>query len=106
MCNTTRKVREGRLASLYVGGTWVGARAGGRREIRCPADGTAVGTVDEATAADTEAAIAAARDAFDEGPWPHLSTHVRADVLLRVADLLQRDKAAIARMESLDTGKR
>ncbi len=94
------------MSSLYVGGVWTGARAGGRREIRCPADGALVGTVDEATAADTEAAIAAARDAFDEGPWPQLSTRARADVLLEVADLLQRDKAAIARMESLDTGKR
>src|ERR1700754_910857 len=106
MCNKPVNVTEGRVSSLLGGGTWVGARAGGRREVRCPADGTAVGPVDEATPADTEAATAAARDAFDEGPWPHLSTHVRPDVLLRVADLLQRDKAAIARMESLDTGKR
>ncbi len=94
------------MSSLYIGGSWVRARAGGTREIRCPADGSLVGTVDEASAADTEAAIAAAREAFDEGPWPHLPTAERADVLLKVADLLQRDKADIARMESLDTGKR
>ena len=55
---------------------------------------------------DTEAAIAAARAAFDDGPWPGTSARERGDLLLRVADLLQRDKAELARMESLDTGKR
>ncbi len=94
------------MKSLYIDGAWVGARAGARREIRCPADGTVVDTVDEATAADTEAAILAARNAFDEGPWPGTPIAERADLLLRVADLLQRDKAEIARWESLDTGKR
>jgi betaine-aldehyde dehydrogenase len=94
------------VPELYVAGRWVPARAGGRREIRCPADGSLVGAVDEATAGDTDAAIAAARESFDNGPWPRLTTAERADVLLRLADLLQRDKAEIARMESLDTGKR
>ncbi|MGI8529774.1 MAG: aldehyde dehydrogenase family protein, partial [Geodermatophilaceae bacterium] len=94
------------VPSLYVAGSWLPARAGGRREIRCPADGILVGEVDEATADDTAAAIAAAREAFDHGPWPTTSARERGALLLRVADLLQRDKDAIARMESRDTGKR
>ena len=94
------------VAELYVDGRWVGARAGGRREIRCPADGSLVGVVDEAAEADTLAAIAAARRAFDEGPWPTTAIGERGRLLLRVAELLQRDKAEIARWESLDTGKR
>jgi betaine-aldehyde dehydrogenase len=99
--------REGRrVAELYIDGQWVSARAGGQREIRCPADGTLVGVVDEAGVADTEAAIAAARRAFDEGPWPRTSSSARADLLLAVAGMLERDRADIARWESLDTGKR
>ncbi len=90
----------------FIGGTWVAAHEGGRREIRCPADGQLVAEIDESTAVDTEAAIAAARTAFDEGDWPRTSARERGDLLLRVADLLQRDKAEMARMESLDTGKR
>lgn len=90
----------------FVAGAWVAAREGGRREIRCPADGTLVAEVDESTAVDTEAAIAAAREAFDSGPWPRTSARERGDLLLRVAELLQRDRAEIARLESLDTGKR
>ena len=56
------------MADLYVDGEWRDPVAGGRREIRCPADGTLVATVSEGTRADTEAAIAAARRAFDDGP--------------------------------------
>jgi len=90
----------------FIGGSWVAAQLGGRREIRCPADGSLVAEIDESTAVDTEAAIDAARRAFDEGGWPGTSARERGDLLLRVADLLQRDKAEMARMESLDTGKR
>ncbi|HEY3709734.1 MAG TPA: aldehyde dehydrogenase family protein [Amycolatopsis sp.] len=94
------------MADLYIGGEWVNAKAGGRREIRCPADGTPVGTVDEAGRADTEAAIAAARRAFDTGPWPSTAAAARGDLLLHTAALLDRDAEAFARAESLDTGKR
>ena len=55
---------------------------------------------------DTDAAVAAAHRAFHEGAWPRTSARERGDLLLRVADLLERDTADIARMESLDTGKR
>jgi betaine-aldehyde dehydrogenase len=91
---------------ILIGGQWRSARDGGRREIRCPADGTLVSEVDEAGPADTSDAIAAAREAFDRGPWPGTPAVGRGDLLHRVADLLERDKAAVARAESLDTGKR
>ena len=94
------------MADLYVDGRWVPARAGARREIRCPADGSLVAEVDEGSAADTEAAIDAARVAFDDGSWSHTPARERGDLLARVADLLERDTAVIARLESLDTGKR
>ena len=58
------------MPDLYVNGAWVSARSGERREIVCPADGILVAEVDEASAADTEAAIAAASTAFHDGPWP------------------------------------
>ncbi|NYE37011.1 betaine-aldehyde dehydrogenase [Nocardioides cavernae] len=94
------------MPDLYIDGSWESARAGGRREIRCPADGTLVAEVDEADAEDTSRAIAAAHRAFHDGEWPGWSNRARGDLLLRVADLLERDKADVARAESLDTGKR
>jgi betaine-aldehyde dehydrogenase len=94
------------MPELYVDGAWTAAAAGGRRSIHCPADGTLVAEVDEATAADTDLAIAAAYRAFHEGPWPETSARERGDLLLRVADLLERDAEEVALAESRDTGKR
>ncbi|MGH3979960.1 MAG: aldehyde dehydrogenase family protein [Pseudonocardiaceae bacterium] len=94
------------MPELFIGGTWVAAREGGMREIRCPADGNLVCTVDEGTRADAEEAIAAARAAFDSGEWPATPATERGALLSRVAGILQRDRDAFARAESLDTGKR
>ncbi|MFJ8386474.1 aldehyde dehydrogenase family protein [Streptomyces sp. NPDC094438] len=94
------------MPELFIDGRWHAAVDGRTREIRCPADGTLVATVDEAGPKDTAAAIAAARAAFDHGPWPRTAPAERGALLLRVADLLVRDKEQLARAESLDTGKR
>ncbi|MFJ6633686.1 aldehyde dehydrogenase family protein [Streptomyces sp. NPDC091376] len=94
------------MPELFIGGNWTAAVDGQVREIRCPADGTLVASVDEAGPEDVAAAIAAARDAFDRGPWPGTPAAERGALLLRVGALLERDRDALARAESLDTGKR
>ncbi|MGH3620420.1 MAG: aldehyde dehydrogenase family protein, partial [Sciscionella sp.] len=94
------------MVDFLIDGNWVAATGGARRQIHCPADGALVAEVDEGTAADAEAAITAARRAFDTGAWPRTPAGERGDLLLAVADLLERDKAEYARAESLDTGKR
>ena len=86
------------MPELYVDGAWTSAAAGGRREIRCPADGSLVAEVDEAGAEDTDAAIAAAHRAFHDGEWPTTSGRERGDLLLRLADLLERDADEVARV--------
>jgi len=94
------------VADLFIDGRWVPARAGGRRTITCPADGTVVGEVDEADESDTLAAIGAARRAVDDARWRDTPAAERAAVLGRIADVLERDRDEIARAEALDTGKR
>ncbi|MFB8119459.1 aldehyde dehydrogenase family protein [Streptomyces sp. NPDC055962] len=94
------------MPELFIGGRWSAALEGATREIRCPADGELVAVVDEAGERDAAAAVAAAREAFDRGPWPRTPAAERGRLLLRVADLLERDKDAFARAETLDTGKR
>ncbi|MER6563888.1 aldehyde dehydrogenase family protein, partial [Streptomyces sp. NPDC001027] len=94
------------MADLYVNGEWRDPLAGGHRDIRCPSDGTLTATVSEGTRPDAEAAIAAAREAFDSGPWPGASERERGALLLRTADIIERDTKSFARAESLDTGKR
>ncbi|MDA3626693.1 aldehyde dehydrogenase family protein [Saccharopolyspora sp. WRP15-2] len=97
---------ENSAPTLFIDGEWVPAADGRTREIHCPADGELVATVSEGGRADTERAIAAARRVFDEGSWASTSPWERGDLLLRVSDIIQRDKAEFARAESLDTGKR
>jgi betaine-aldehyde dehydrogenase len=90
---------------LYIGAGWRHASDGGTREIVNPADGSIAAVVDEATPEDASAAVSAARAAFDDGAWPATSVTERAALLERIADLLQRDKEALASLETRDTGK-
>ncbi len=94
------------MTDLFVDGRWCGARSGATRDIRCPADGRHVATVDEGGRADAEAAVLAARTAFDSGPWSHTPAQERGALLWRLADLLAEHQDELARAESLDTGKR
>jgi len=90
---------------LYIGGAWRHASDGGTRDIVNPADGSVAAVVDEATPDDAVAAVSAARATFDDGAWPAASAAERAALLDRIADLLQRDKEALAALETRDTGK-
>jgi len=94
------------MSDLFIDGEWRTSADGGQRTIRCPADGTEVRTVDEATVEDARDAVAAARRAFDHGPWPHTPTPQRAALLRCIAGRLRAEKDDVARLESLDTGKR
>jgi betaine-aldehyde dehydrogenase len=94
------------MDSLFIDGEWRAARSGGTRTITCPADGREVVTVDEAGAEDAADAVRAARRAFDSGPWPRTPPPERAALVRRLADRLVADKDEVARLESLDTGKR
>ncbi len=94
---------------LFVGGRWRAADAGGRRTIRCPADGEVVGVVAEGSAVDVDHAVQAARTAFDssgEDSWRRWTPASRAAVLLAAADRLDERTDDLAGLESLDTGKR
>jgi betaine-aldehyde dehydrogenase len=94
------------VPDLFIAGEWRDAADGATREIRCPADGRHVGTVSEGGEQDAVAAVVAARAAFDNGPWPRTPAPERAALLHRLADRLEDDKEEVARLESLDTGKR
>ncbi|BDV26684.1 betaine-aldehyde dehydrogenase [Corynebacterium ulcerans] len=91
-------------ATLFIDGQWVPALDGGTRVITNPADRSVVGTVSEASEADTEKAIKAARRAFDAGEWAPAVE--RGKILLKVAEAIRDNKDQLARAESADTGKR
>jgi betaine-aldehyde dehydrogenase len=91
--------------ALFIDGSWVPSVAAGVREVINPFDGSVLQQIDEADESDATTAVSAARRAFDLGPWPSTPASERSALLNRVADLLQRDRARIARIETLDTGK-
>ncbi len=94
------------MENLFIDGAWVAAQSGATRQICCPANGRLVATVSEAGTVDTQAAIAAARAAFDSGVWPGTSAVERGELLRRTADLVHERREQFALAEALDTGKR
>jgi betaine-aldehyde dehydrogenase len=93
------------VASLFIDGEWVASADGTTSAVIDPSDGTVVTEVDVATDAQVQAAIAAARRAFDATGWPRTPASERAALLDRVADLLDRDQEELARAETANTGK-
>lgn len=99
---TTFEIEPGRL---FIGGQWREAADGARTEVVDPSRGTVVTTVADAGAADVDAAVRAAREAFDDGAWSGLSGRERGRVLHRVAELIRENADTIAELESRDVGK-
>jgi betaine-aldehyde dehydrogenase len=90
---------------LYIAGKWTEAADGGTAQTLNPFDGSVLDTVAEAASPDVDAAVAAAQEAFEAGPWRRTTLTERGALLARIADLLQRDREQLAHTESLDTGK-
>lgn len=97
---------ESGVRSLYINGAWESAAQGTTRTITCPADGSTVGVVSEAADEDTLRAIKVARETFDNSSWTATPATERGKILLRVADIIRKNKDLFAAAESADTGKR
>ena len=76
--------------SLFIGGKWTTPAGSDRISVVSPATEETVGSVPAVTNADVDAAVAAARDAFDSGPWPSTPPLERAEVLTKVARLIEQ----------------
>ncbi|MBV6760255.1 aldehyde dehydrogenase family protein [Rhodococcus opacus] len=74
-------------------------------ERRSPATGAVVSRYQRGTAEDAHAAIAVARAAFDDGPWPRMTGTERGRVILEWARLIRRDHIRLAELESAEAGK-
>jgi acyl-CoA reductase-like NAD-dependent aldehyde dehydrogenase len=94
-----------RTYQLLIGGRWVDAASGKTFEDLNPTTGEVLAKIAEAEAEDVHRAVAAARIAFEEGPWGRMPGSERGKILIRIADLLEREADAIARLESQDNGR-
>ena len=90
---------EGRL---FIGGEFVDAAKGGRIPVVNPHDNSILAEVSEATAADIDRAVAAARKAFPA--WKRMAAADRGRLIARLADAIEADGDYLARLETLDTG--
>ncbi|TQM66970.1 gamma-glutamyl-gamma-aminobutyraldehyde dehydrogenase [Actinomadura hallensis] len=102
------RARAERLAPRtghHIGGSFTPSRDGAVLPVAAPRDGRVIAEVAAAGPADVDDAVAAARRAFDEGPWPRLAPAERKAALLRLADLVERDRETLALLVSLEMGK-
>src|SRR5947207_8313455 len=82
---------------LFIDGDWVKSTGSGTIEVISPGTEEPIGRVPDSTEADIDAAVAAARRAFDSGPWPRTSPSERADLLAGVSATIQARSEEIAR---------
>ena len=68
---------------LYIGGEWVAPDGSEVIEVISPATEEVIGQVPHASTGDADRAVAAARKAFDDGPWPHMTPVERAEAIGR-----------------------
>ncbi|WP_197375711.1 aldehyde dehydrogenase [Mycolicibacterium baixiangningiae] len=90
---------------LFIGGQWVEPSTSEVIDVHSPATGEKVGQVPLAAAADVDAACAAARKAFDEGPWPRMSPDERAAILGAAVKLMEERGDELKSLLAAETGQ-
>jgi phenylacetaldehyde dehydrogenase len=91
---------------MLINGKWVDAASGKTFDTLNPATGEVLSRVAEGDREDINRAVAAARAAFDSGPWTQkLTASDRSKLIWKLADLLEKNLEEFAQLESLDNGK-
>lgn len=92
------------LDELFIGGRWVPTATGRTVDVVSPSTESVVAQVADATTADVDRAVAAARSAFDAGPWPRMTMSERLAVMRRVRDALAERQDIVARIVTTELG--
>lgn len=90
---------------LLINNQWQEAASGKTFPVYDPATGEVMAQVAEGDQADIDAAVKAARQAFESGPWPELTPSQRGQLVWKLGDLLEKNLEEFACLESLDNGK-
>ncbi|OYD61462.1 aldehyde dehydrogenase family protein [Rhodococcus sp. OK302] len=89
---------------LFIDGKWVTTHDQRTTAVTNPATGTTIGTVPEGGAADLDAAVDAARRAYDDGPWSRMSLRERSVLLHRFVDVLDSHRSELASTITAESG--
>ncbi|PIA40491.1 hypothetical protein AQUCO_02500299v1 [Aquilegia coerulea] len=94
-----------KYTQLLINGKFVDAASGKTFQTLDPRTGDVIANVSEGDAEDINRAVSAARTAFDDGPWPKMPPYERSRILLRFADLIEKNIDELAALETWDNGK-
>src|SRR6201990_49208 len=90
---------------MFINGTWTAGSSGKTVPVYDPSTEEVIAAIPDASVADVNAAVAAARHAFDEGGWPQTSAQERGRILFRIAAKLREQASALAELETRNCGK-
>ena len=102
---TRHPYADGSYKKMLVDGKWVDSASGKKFETLNPATGELLASVAEGDAEDINRAVAAARRAF-EGPWSKAKPFERQNLLLRLADLVEKNFEELSQFDTLDMARR
>ena len=95
---------QDRLDRLFIGGEWVEPATGDKIEVVSPTTEQVIAKAPAASTIDMNRAVAAARHAFDAGPWPHTSLDERIAIVQRLSDALAANHDAMADLITEEMG--
>lgn len=93
------------VTKLLINGQWVNSVSGKTFPTINPSTGEPIAQIAEADAADVDKAVAAARAAFEKGPWKKMTAAQRGALMYKLADLMEKNLDELAQLEALDNGK-
>jgi len=96
------KIKPGKL---FINGRWVDSVSGKTFDTLNPATEDVITSVAEGDSADIDLAVSAACEAFENGPWKKTDARDRGRILLKIADLIEKNKDELALLDTLDNGK-
>ena len=98
-------VTQSKLEPMLINGELREGNSTNRIPVYDPSTEEVIAEIPDATSADVDAAIAAARHAFDHGGWPQTTAQERGRILFRIAEKIRAEAASLAELESRNSGK-
>ena len=107
MATVTEKVARPKIqqTDCFIGGKWLPSASGKTFDTIHPATEEVICKVAEGDKADVDAAVDAAREAFDNGPWRTMDARDRGALIYKLAELIEEEAEELAALETLDNGK-
>src|SRR6202161_4559541 len=102
---TTEVPKDVRTYQMYINGEWVDSKSTKTFAVYDPSTEEVIAQVPDAGPDDVDRAVAAAKAAFEDGPWATTTAQERGRVLFRLSEKIRANLAALAELECRNTGK-